>query len=407
MNKTNTQKNRSRKSTGGLLCVFSIVLVLAILLTLVASFKVYGASYSGVTDANVKKLENRLDSIKKEINNLKSQINSTKSNKNAALENKKSLDQQIKLAQDQIEVTEQLIETLTANISVKEIEIAEKEATYEKKLDNFKKRLRINREEGDISYLDMILGATGLSEFFVQMDRIGSMIEYDNKIMSTIADDKALLEKEKADFETTLAYQVTLKEELTSTEITLAQQADEAANYINRLLASESDFAKQLAAKEAERDALDKEIADYVKQLQAQNTKYVGGEFMWPVPTNYTYVSSECVWRTSPISGRQEFHNGMDIPVAFGTDIYASNSGTVVKSQWHNSYGYYVMIDHGGGYATLYAHNSKLLVSVGDAVYRGQVIAKAGSTGDSTGNHCHFSMYENGAIINPRKYFPA
>ncbi|MBQ7820816.1 MAG: peptidoglycan DD-metalloendopeptidase family protein [Clostridia bacterium] len=404
---TNTQNKRSFKRLHGVRCIVSIVIVVAMLAAMVSSLSVSGASYSGVTDANVQKLENRLDSIKKEINGLKSKINATKNDKNEALANKKYLDNQIKLTQDQIDVTTQLILTLTESIKGKEAEIAAKEEAYEKKLASFKQRLRINREEGEISYLDMLLGSAGLSEFFEQLDRVGSMIEYDNKVMSTIADDKASLEKEKTDFEATLAYQIELKDELMTASDNLAAQAAEAASYINRLLASETDYTKQLAAKEAERDALDKEIADYVKQLQAQNTKYIGGEFMWPVPTNYTYVSSECVWRNSPISGRREFHNGMDIPVAFGTDIYASNAGTVVKSQWHNSYGYYVMIDHGGGYATLYAHNSKLLVSVGDEVTRGQVIAKAGSTGDSTGNHCHFSMYENGAIINPRKYFPA
>ena len=404
---TNTQITRNNKRVHSVRCIVSIVLVLAMLISVVSSLPVSGASYSGVTDANVQKLENRLDSIKKEINGLKTKINTTKKDKNAALENKKYLDNQIKLTQDQIEVTTQLIETLTQSIAEKEVEIAGKEAAYEKKLENFKQRLRINREEGEISYLDMLLGSAGLSEFFEQIDRVGSMNEYDKKVMTTIADDKASLEKEKADFETTLEYQLSLKEELEAAEISLAAQADEASNYITKLLQSESDYTKQLAAKEAEKDALDKEIADYVKQLQAQNTKYVGGEFMWPVPTSYTYVSSECEWRNSPLSGRREFHNGIDIPVPFGTDIYASNAGTVVKSQWHSSYGYYVMIDHGGGYATLYAHNSKLLVSVGDEVTRGQVIAKAGSTGDSTGNHCHFSMYENGAIINPRKYFPA
>ncbi len=398
--------NRKRSLLHNLRCIAGIVIVISILISSVSIFSVSGASYSGISDANVKKLETRLDSIKKEINGLKSQINATKNNKNAALENKKYLDNQIKLTQDQIDVTTQLILTLKESIKGKEEEISAKEQAYDKKLASFKQRLRINREEGEISYLDMLFGSVGLSEFFEQLDRIGSMIEYDNKIMYTISDDKAALEKEKSDFEASLAYQEQLQQELLDTSDDLAQKAQEAAGYINRLLASEVDYTKQLAAKEAERDALDKEIADYVKQLQAQNTKYVGGEFMWPVPLNYTYVSSECVWRNSPISGRKEFHNGIDIPVAFGTDIYASNAGTVVKSQWHNSYGYYVMIDHGGGYATLYAHNSKLLVSVGDEVSRGQVIAKAGSTGDSTGNHCHFSMYENGAIINPRKYFP-
>lgn len=387
--------------------LLSLVLVLATLCSAASSLTVFGANYSGVTDANVQRLENRLDSIKKEINALKGQINTTKSNKNAALEDKKNLDNQIKLSQDKIEVTAELIQTLTQSIADKSVEIEQKEAAYESKLESFKLRLRINREEGEIGYIDMLLGSAGLSEFFAQLERVGAMIEYDNKVMTTIADDKAALEKEKADFEETLAYQITLKEELMEEEKNLERQAEEAAGYINKLIASEADIAKQIAAKEAERDALDKEIEDYVKQLQKQNTKYVGGEFMWPVPLDFTYVSSECEWRNSPLSGRREFHNGMDIPVKFATDIYASNSGTVVKSQWHNSYGYYVMIDHGGGYATLYAHNSKLLVSVGDEVERGQVIAKAGSTGDSTGNHCHFSMYENGAIINPRKYFPA
>ncbi len=406
MKKLNTQKNLKHIGFGLLRCIVSLILVVSLLSATFGALSFSQAAYYGVSDANVQKLENRLSSIKKEINGLKSNISSTQKNKNDKLAEKKQLDQEIKLKQDQIEVTAQLISSLTENIATKEKEIADKEKAYNEKLESFKQRLRINREEGELSYLDMILGATGLAEFFIKLDRIGSMIEYDNKIMTTITDDKTKLEEEKTAFEETLAYQMTLKEEYMAAQKDLAVKAEEAAGYINRLLATEKDFAKQLAAKEAEKDALDKEIEEYVKQLQAQNTKYVGGEFMWPVPLKYTYVSSECVWRNSPLSGRKEFHNGIDIPVAFGTDIYASNSGTVVKSQWHNSYGYYVMIDHGGGYATLYAHNSKLLVSVGDEVTRGQVIAKAGSTGDSTGNHCHFSMYENGAIINPRKYFP-
>jgi murein DD-endopeptidase MepM/ murein hydrolase activator NlpD len=101
-----------------------------------------------------------------------------------------------------------------------------------------------------------------------------------------------------------------------------------------------------------------------------------------------------------------KLHTGVDVAVPSGVSVLAAADGVVTISGNHNAYGKYISINHGGGVATLYAHNSKLLVSVGDEVARGQVIAKAGSTGDSTGNHCHFSMYENGAIINPRKYFP-
>lgn len=396
---------RSTNKNKKLVCV--VCLLLAAVTLFISSSPVLAAGgYSGLNDANVTKLENTLAGIKKEINALQVKINNTKNDKNAALESKKLLDEQIKLTHDEIETTEQLIKTLTLSIAQTDAAIKVDEEAYAEKLANFKERLRINREEGNASYLEVIFGSVGLSEMFKRYDRIGSMIEYDISVMESLAEDKASLEAERAKLQADYDLQQQLMADLKAAEDELAAKAEEAAGYINRLLANENDFKAQLAEKEKERAKLDKELDDYVKELQKQNTKYVGGEFMWPVPLNYTYVSSECVWRTSPISGRKEFHNGIDIPVAFGTDIYASNGGTVKKSTWHDSYGYYVMIDHGGGYATLYAHNSKLLVSVGDEVERGQVIAKAGSTGDSTGNHCHFSIYENGAIINPRKYFP-
>ena len=382
-----------------------VILAILMLVGTASLFRVDSAYY-GVTDATMQKLENQLSSIKKEISSLQTKINSTKNNKAEAMQNKAYLDNQIKLTHDNIEVTIKLIDGLSKDIENKITQIDEKQAEYDKKLDNFKKRLRINREEGEISYLDMLLGSSGLADFFGELDRIGAMIEYDNKVMESIVGEKEELEGQKAEYEAALSRQLELKAELEQAQTDLERQAAESASYINNLIANQSEYEKALRKKEEEKAKIDKEIDDYAKVLAEQNTKYIGGEFMWPVPTKYTYVSSEYAWRNNPLYGNRELHNGMDIPVAFGTDIYASNSGTVVKSTWHNSYGYYVMIDHGGGYATLYAHNSKLLVSVGDYVERGQVIAKAGSTGDSTGNHCHFSMYENGSTINPRKYFP-
>ncbi len=386
------------------LCIICFVLVTLTLFNGSASIHVVG--YNGVSDANVQRLETRLESVKKEISDLEDKRKATKNQKNAALEDKMYLDEQIKLKQDEIEITQALVKSLTVSIAEKDAEIKKKEEAYAKKLASFKERLRINREEGSSSYLSILLGAKGLSDFFNRADRIESMIEYDNNMMKSIAQDKAELELEREELRMALDQQREHEINLKTAEEDLAKKAEQAAGYINQLLEDESEYTAQLAEKEKERDKLDKELDEYVKELQKQNTKYVGGTYMWPVPTNYTYVSSECEWRISPISGRSEFHNGMDIPVAFGSDIYAANAGTVKISTWHNSYGYYVMIDHGGGNATLYAHNSKLLVSVGDVVEKGQVIAKAGSTGDSTGNHCHFSIYENGAIINPRKYFP-
>lgn len=127
-------------------------------------------------------------------------------------------------------------------------------------------------------------------------------------------------------------------------------------------------------------------------------------EFMWPVPANYNYISSPFGNRLHPISHTYKMHSGIDIPVNYGADIYASKSGTVTGASYHSSMGNYVIIDHGGGVSTVYMHNSELLVSLGTVVTQGQVIAKGGSTGASTGNHCHFSVKVNGEYVDPMNY---
>ncbi len=128
-----------------------------------------------------------------------------------------------------------------------------------------------------------------------------------------------------------------------------------------------------------------------------------GGSFMWPA-TQGSSVSSYFGPRTSPTPGASTYHKGIDIPCPAGSDIVASAAGTVVISQYSSSAGYYIMIDHGNGISTVYMHNSQLLVSVGQSVEQGQVIAKAGSTGYSTNPHCHFGIMINGTYVNPLDY---
>lgn len=149
------------------------------------------------------------------------------------------------------------------------------------------------------------------------------------------------------------------------------------------------------------------------RQLTAPQTKVVAkgtkerpktmakGNFIWPVRGT---ITSRYGWRT--LFGVSNFHGGLDISVRTGTSVKAADGGKVVTACWHNSYGYYVVIDHENGKQTYYAHNSKLLVSVGQRVYQGQVIAKSGSTGNSTGPHCHFEVRVNGQRVNPRNYLP-
>ena len=145
-------------------------------------------------------------------------------------------------------------------------------------------------------------------------------------------------------------------------------------------------------------ETLKEPVTEYVTKgthlKSGMTAAYGSGEWMWPVP-GYTYVSR---WMSS-------YHKGADICAPYGTPIYASDSGVVVTAGYHYSYGNYVVIDHGNGWRTLYAHMSALGCSVGQAVQRGQVIGYVGSTGNSTGNHCHFEMYQNGALVSARNFF--
>ena len=123
----------------------------------------------------------------------------------------------------------------------------------------------------------------------------------------------------------------------------------------------------------------------------------------WPVPGRYM-LSDVYRARYNPVNGRREFHSGIDIPTPTGSSIVAADGGVVIRASWMNGYGYTVIIDHGNGITTLYGHNSRLVVSAGQRVSRGDVIARAGSTGNSTGPHCHFEVRINGSAVNPAPY---
>ena len=364
-------------------------------------------SASKLTDSKVESYQSQIRAIESQMAGLKTKMTNAASDMDRTIAEKEKIDREVTLLIQKIDLTNSIIAELSAGITEKNSEIADKEAAYAAKYALFKQRLRVSREDGQTNYLEMLFGASSLSDFLSRVDRIGAMLEYDVRIMRELQTDKSDLESVRSLYNTQKAEQEAYLASLRADEAELEKKRRESENYINRL---ESDrayyitlYEKALAAEEQ----LQKELQAYLKELEAkQNNKYVGGKFMWPLPQTYVRVSSEYGGRNNPITGKYETHNGIDIPAAYGTDIYASNDGTVTTATNHWSYGNYIMIDHGGGYATLYAHASKLLVKKGDKVKKGQVIAKVGSTGYSTGNHLHFSMYENSAHTDPRKWFP-
>ena len=163
--------------------------------------------------------------------------------------------------------------------------------------------------------------------------------------------------------------------------------------------ADNKELEQKLDALNAEADRITSDI----QSLSSKDTKYSGGVLLWPCPSSHR-VTSEFGYRIHPILGYRKLHTGIDIGASYGAAIVAANSGKVIASYYNSSYGNMVMIDHGGGIVTLYAHASSRRVSKGASVSRGQTIARVGSTGSSTGNHLHFEVRVNGSYKNPRSY---
>ena len=383
------------------------VLIAAVTVLACVPSSVHTVSASKLTDSKVQSYESQIAAIEAQMASLKNKMTNANSSIEKTIAEKEALDREITLLIQKVDLTSAIITELSASIDQKNSEISDKEAAYANKYALFKERLRVSREDGQAGYLEMLFGATSLSDFLSRIDRIGVMLEYDVRIMNELQTDKTNLESARALYNTQKSEQESYLADLRADEAELEKKRQQAESYLTRLEGDRDNYIALYEKNLAAEEQLQKELQAYLKELEAkQNNKYVGGEFMWPVPQTYVRVSSEYGGRTSPITGKYEFHNGIDIPASYGTDIYASNGGTVTIATNHWSYGNYIMIDHGGGYATLYAHCSKLLVKKGDKVKKGQVIAKVGSTGYSTGNHLHFSMYEQSAHTDPRKWFP-
>lgn len=348
-------------------------------------------------------LKDKIAALQKEQKDLKAKLEAAENNIEEQQNKKQYLDSLISSTESEIETATALIAEYEAKIVTKNAEIEAMEADIEDNYNDMMGRLRFSYEQGTASYLELILDSESMTDFLSSMDRVRSIMDFDKSLMDELAAQLKLLEDERTILTNTLEEQKTLEASLSTKKIDLEDQKKKADQYITQLQADEKAYAAEYEkAKKAEKEANNQIEKLLAERQKSENQQYWGGDFIWPVPKNITRISSYFGWRI--LWGRSDYHLGIDIPAASGTDIYASNGGTVVTATWHYSYGYYVLIDHGGGYATLYAHNSRLLVKAGDKVEQGDVIAKMGTTGSSSGNHLHFEVRVNGKVQNPLNY---
>ncbi|MCI5533388.1 MAG: peptidoglycan DD-metalloendopeptidase family protein [Firmicutes bacterium] len=344
----------------------SFVLLMCMILTTV--FCCSGLAFA----ATESELRNDLSDVKQEQDELSKKMTQVEQDVKEVQAKVDALAYQINKSADEIANTEK-------KIKAKEKEMKERE-------ENLNARLKVMYKNGSLGFVDVLLGSGSISEFVSNLEIIQKIYKNDMDVLDT-------LDKEHKELQA-------IKKQLKEKRAKLATQKDELADEKAKLDEKKKALKKEEDALKAEADRLTSEILSMIDK----NSQYIGGEFTWPCPAS-TYITSSFGNRLHPILKSWIFHTGLDIGCSSGKDILAAASGKVIMAQVYGGYGNCVMIDHGGGIVTLYGHASKLCVSKGDVVKRGQVVAKVGSTGRSTGPHLHFEVRKNGEYVNPMKYF--
>ena len=349
--------------------------------------------------ATIDDWQNQLNNKNKQKEQIQEELNQSKKDLEAAEKELNALDQKIYQAGVELnQLTGELNETKAEIVKgLEELEQLKKD--IEKQNDDLNARLRSMYKNGDVGMLSVVFGSSSMSDVLTNMDMVQRIYSADAELLKSIQEQYDLVDAQNRKLE---ALKVQLEEQqAVIAEKKSALEADEAEARARRnaLQADADSLQKQYDAVKKEADS----ISETIKVLQSQNTQYIGGAMCWPSQAS-TRITSPFGWRYLSLLGGRNYHTGVDIGAAGGTNILAANSGKVIKAGWNNSYGYMVMVDHGGGIVTLYAHSSKLLVKTGDVVTRGQAIALIGSTGMSTGNHLHFEVRVNGKYQNPLNY---
>lgn len=312
-----------------------------------------------------------------------------------------ALDEEIYLYEEQInKITENLV-NVERQIEETKIILAELEKKYEYQKGLLEKRLVYAYKSGKTRYIDVLLKSEGIMDFISKYHLIEEIIQYDESLMESISREKDKIEEIHKQLETSKNNLKEFKTEQKKITVSLENSKLIRSSYVNKLTEDELKIKEELDIYQNELDLVELEIL--LAAMEGVDSQFVGGTFAWPAPGYYT-ITSPYGMRFHPVIKVYRNHSGMDIAAPTGSYAIAANDGIVTTSTYSYSYGNMVMIDHGGGVVTLYAHGSERLVQVGDEVKRGDAIMKVGSTGWSTGPHLHFEIRINGSTIDPYPY---
>lgn len=369
---------------------------MALVLILVAGVLLQPAA--ATSDAELKKIQQEQQRVKNELNQVNKTKKQNESKQKDIVKKIGTIEGQVDTLEKQVGSLEKSIAATEQDIAFKGVELKKAEGNILSKKDTLNARLRVMYKTGSVGYLEVLLGARDFSDLMTRVDTVRKIFQHDTEMVRYLTEQRDLIRQAKQDLE---VYQNRLRQQVDEKE---AAQANLNVK-IGELATAKQQLVADHKALEAQEDALKAEADKITKILASMKPtqKYVGGTMQWPVPAS-SKITSAFGNRIHPILKTKKLHTGIDIGVGSNNAVVAAQEGTVIHADWLGGYGKTLIVDHGGGIATLYAHNNTLLAGVGAKVTRGQTIAKSGSTGMSTGPHLHFEVRVNGQYVDPMKY---
>ena len=346
-------------------------------------------------------LQQQREELQNQINDASGQLEEVQNELSQNLQQVQKLDEKIESSNKELEEINTKISELQTSMDEVQAKLKIAEENYNNQKEKLDNRLIAVYESSDTEYLDVILSSKSISDFLSNYFLITELARHDTELLEDMQSKKAEIEKAKNKLENDKNELATIKANQNKTAKILENTKTVRENYISKLSNSEKEIQAKIDEYNSQFAAINAEILAMVKDGIA--AEYIGGELAWPVP-GYTRISSKYGMRTHPITGVYKLHTGTDISAPMGANFIAANDGIVTKAEYNGAYGNMVIIDHGGGVSTLYAHGSEILVQVGQTVKRGEPVLKVGSTGYSTGPHAHFEVRLNGVVTDPMPY---
>jgi len=374
-----------------------------------AALSVSTLPHNVVEAKTLSELQQERADLAKETQDAKSKLEEAKQKQADVMAEIQAMDAVVNAAQKELDDAQSELDDVNNRLEESQTALEDATKKREDQFKTFAQRMKYFYENSQLSYLEIVLSSQDFGDMIRRMQYMDDIMSYDNNILTQLIETQNEIakrteeikdEKEQAEYLYDVAQQkMDNLNDIVSQKQALVDSYEQDEDKYNQLIENNEKASQEAQA--------------LINNLLAESSSnkstfvYTGGTLNWPIPSRAaspSSISSGYGYRQRPIGTGTEFHTGYDIPASYGSAIVAAEAGTVIYAGWINGYGNTVMVNHGNGLVTLYGHCSSLTVSKGDVVSRGDQIAKVGSTGNSTGNHCHFEVRLNGSHVSPEPY---